>query len=329
MARQPIRDGWRVLRRAPAVVPGEIAWRWTFGITSAVLIIISFHTYLSSIEISRAEYETLKAFEPFTWMAITVRLLHAIAEGTRVMGPVLFPSLALLWIGLATVGRVITVRALSAEKAHPNWMASLLLHVLRVIAVLAAVLAYLGAGILISRTIDPKAHFGASFTLSLFSMLAVASIWGALNWLLSVAAIFTSKDGAGVRESLSEGVALFATGKGAINLWFALMRTAALIAISYFSFFLVPFLLSGNWLAPAIVIVVLSMAYFAFADFLYIWRLAAYIGLTEPEPEVEEAPPPPQLLAPEQVLIENSQPPSVADPGAPMETGWEGVKADS
>ncbi len=329
MARQPIRDGWRVLMRAPEAVLAEIAWRWTFGITLWVLLIVSFHTYISSIEISRAEYDTLQAFEPFTWIAIAVRLLHAIAKGARVMGPVLIPTLSLLWVVLASVGRVITVRALCLEEREGSWTASFLLHALRVLVAFAAVLAYFGPGILIARTFDPKSHFGASFTLSLLSMLVIATIWGILNWLLSVAAIFTAKDGADITQSLRDSVELSASGKGAINIWFALMRTAAMIAISYFSLFLLPFMITGNWQAPVLAIVILSMAYFAFADFLYVWRLAAYIGLNEPEPYVAEVPPPPQLLAPEQMLIQNPQPPSNVEFAAPVEEGVEELKADS
>jgi hypothetical protein len=157
MARQPIRDGWRVLRRAPEAVLGEIAWRWTFGVTMCVLLIVSFHTYLSSIEISRAEYATLKAFEPFTWIAITVRVLNAIAAGVRTIGPVLFSSLALLWIAIASVGRVFTVRALSVDEGRPNWPATITVHGLRVLSLSGAMLAYFGAGILVAKTFNTAA----------------------------------------------------------------------------------------------------------------------------------------------------------------------------
>lgn len=329
MPRQPIRDGWRVLRRAPEAVLAEIVWRWVFGITMWVLLILSFHTYISSIEISRAEYATLKAFEPFTWIAITVRVLHAIAEGARLLGPVLVPSLAILWIALATVGRVITVRSLSMGKSTTNWPASLLVHALRVLITFAAVSAYFGAGILIARTFDPQTDLGISVSLSLLSMVVIAAIWAALNWLLSVAAIFTAKDGEGLVASLRNAAALSASGKGAINVWFALMRTGALIAISYLSFFLLAFMLTGNWLAPLLVTIALSIAYFAFADLLYVWRLAAYIGLTEPEAAVPETPPIPQLLAPEQVVTGSVQPVPEVALEEPVNLPPEELKADS
>ena len=315
--------------RAPEAVLAEIAWRWSFGITMWVLLIASFHTYFTAIEISRAEYETLKAFEPFTWIAITVRLLHAIAKGAQVMGPALLPALAILWTALATVGRVITVRALSEEKGEPNWTASFVLHALRVLLTLAAILAYFGAGILIARTFDPKTHFGASTTLSFLAMVLMLTIWGALNWLLSVAAIFAAKDGANISQSLRNAVELSATGKGAINIWFALMQTAAMIVVSYVSFFIIPFMVTGNWRGPVIVLVCLSVGYLAFADLLYVWRLAAYIGLTEPAPEIREIPLPEPFLAPEQMLLENPQPPSNVETVVPVDQSLEELKADS
>src|SRR3954454_11015411 len=152
MARKPLRDGWQVLKRAPESVLAEIVWRWTFGTTTLVLLFLSFHAYFSSIEISRAEYETLKALEPFTWIAIMVRVMHATMMGLRTMGPVLIPALVLLWVALATVGRVVTVRALSApalsgDESRANWWAMIGLNSFRVAIALASVVAYFGAGV--------------------------------------------------------------------------------------------------------------------------------------------------------------------------------------
>jgi hypothetical protein len=198
-----------------------------------------------------------------------------------------------------------------------------------VLAIFVAVLAYFGAGILIARTFDPRADLGASISLSLLSMLVIATIWAVLNWLFSVAAIFTAKDGADITQSLRAAIELSTTGKGAINIWLWMMRTAAVIAISYSSFFLFPLMLTGNRRAPLIAMLILSVAYFAFADFLYMWRLAAYIGLTEAEPQAPEMETPPQLLAPEQILLENPQ----LAPNAALEEmadpATEPLKADS
>src|SRR3954464_12172492 len=116
MARRPIRDGWRVLMRAPESILAEIAWRWVFGAAFWGLLIVSFHEYFSHVEISRAEYAPMKSLEPFTWIAIAYRVMQAFLEGAGAIGPILFPALALLWLALATIGRAVTVRALATER---------------------------------------------------------------------------------------------------------------------------------------------------------------------------------------------------------------------
>jgi hypothetical protein len=312
MARQPIRDGWRILRRAPEAVVAEIAWRWTFGVTMWVLLFVSLHTYFSQIEISRAEYETLKALEPFTWIAIAVRVLRAFVSGMRIVGPVLVPALSLLWIVLSSAGRVFTVRGLSVDKDEPNWTASFAVQALRVLVTAAAVLAYFGAGFLIGGTIDPRVHFAASVLLISVAMLFVASVWAALNWFLSFAAIFPAKDGADLMRSFQRTADLLLRGNGPISLWFALMRTCAVVATSLASCFLFAAMLAGHWRGPLIATLLVTMLYFATADFLYIWRLAAYIGVTEPERQVQESAPGSPLLAPEHALVGNPQPNSHA-----------------
>src|SRR4051812_10041532 len=100
MSRTPMRDGWRILMRAPGVILGEVIWRWTFGATLLVMLFISFREYFSSIEVSQAEYALMKSLEPFTWVAIAARVTQAFVSGVRDMGPVLLPALCLLWVGL-------------------------------------------------------------------------------------------------------------------------------------------------------------------------------------------------------------------------------------
>jgi hypothetical protein len=76
--------------------------------------------------------------------------------------------------------------------------------------------------------------------------------------------------------------------------------------VTVFSFMLAGALLQGHRRGPLLGIVIVTVAYFAVADALYIWRLAAYIGLTEREPPAGQVSPvqprPPQELFPENVI---------------------------
>ncbi len=160
MARNPLRDGWRVLMRAPESILAEIAWRWAFGAAFWGLLIVSFHQYFSRIEISRAEYAMMKSLEPFTWAAIAARALEAFVAGARAMGPILFPALALLWLALATIGRGVTVRALALEPVRTNWLSLFGLNAFRLLMSLAALVAYFGAAVLVSTTFNAAEHIG-------------------------------------------------------------------------------------------------------------------------------------------------------------------------
>lgn len=280
-----MRDGWRVLMRAPGVVLAEIVWRWTFGTALWVLLFISFHQYLSSIEISPSEYALMKALAPFTWMAITVRVMIAVVQGLRDMSSILVPALGVLWVALGSIGRAATVRALALGEARTNWPTAAALHLFRLLMFFAAVLAFFGAGVLISSASDPQLHFELNFFLMLVVLLLLSGIWSAVNWFFSVAAIFAARDGAGFWSSLAGAADLYYMGVGRAGIWFSLMRTVLAVASTFVSLIFLGTFIETRGLAPLLGMVTVTLGYFAFADALYMWRLATYISLTEPAPE--------------------------------------------
>lgn len=295
-----MRDGWRVLMRAPGVILAEIIWRWTFGATMLVLLFISFREYFSSIEVSQAEYALMKSMEPFTWVAIAARVTQAFVSGVRDMGPVLVPALCLLWVGLATIGRAATVRSLAAEEGRTNWISLTALHVFRVGITFAALLAFFGAGAILSSFLDAEKNFGLLFLLNFAALLAISTIWSAVNWFLSVASMFASRDAAGVRDSMRGAADLYYSGAGRVGIRFALLRSVLVIVVTVASLMMTAAWVQGSGRAAVLGIAVITLVYFAIADALYVWRLAAYIGLTEPEiaiPSAEPLPPePPETL---------------------------------
>jgi hypothetical protein len=302
-----MRDGWRVLMRAPGVVISEIIWRWTFGIAFWALLFFSFHNYLSSIEISQSEYALMKALAPFTWMAITVRVMAAIVQGFRDMSPILFPALCLLWVALASLGRVASVRALASGDPRTHWPSVVGLSLFRLAMLFATLVAYFGTGALVSGTFDPQLHFGLNFFLMFLVLLVLSGIWSIVNWFFSVAAIFAARDGAGVWTSLRGAADLYQMRAGRTGVWFSLIRSGLVIASTLLSLILFSALLQGIRLLPLFGIVFVTLIYFAAVDGLYMWRLATYIGLTEPEPE-PPTPLPSEL--PAEPMVDNQSEPS-------------------
>lgn len=298
MARSPLRDGWRVLMRAPESVLAEIAWRWVFGAAFWGLLILSFHQYFANIEISRAEYALMKSFEPFTWIAITARVMAAFIQGVRAMGPILFPALALLWLALATIGRGFTVRALASEPTGVNWFSLLGLHGLRLALGSTCLVAYVGAAILVARVFGSQ-HLAVNAVVLLLVIIVLVSVWSVVNWFASLAQIYASMRGEGVVRSLQSATDLYHEHSGAFassGIWFGVIRFVLLVVVAFGSLSPVANVSVGRLKALVIFISIISLAYFAVADALNMWRLGVYISLIEPEavePVPEPLPPAP------------------------------------
>jgi len=293
MVRSPLRDGWRVLMRAPESVLTEITWRWVFGAAFWRLLILSFHQYFSHVEISRSEYVLMKSLEPFTWIAIAARVMTAVLQGVRDMGPILFPALALLWLALATIGRGFTVRALASDPQKTNWLSLFGLNTVRLLMSLACLIAYFGAAILIARVLGSQ-HLALNALVLLVVIIVLLSIWSVVNWFASLAQIFAAMRGEGLVRSLQSAGNLYHEHSGTIGssgLWFGIIRFVLLLIVTVGSLSPVANVSVGGIKALVIFIAIISLAYFAFADAISMWRLGVYISLTEPA-DIEPVPEP-------------------------------------
>ena len=289
--------------RAPASILAEIAWRWTFGVALWAVLYYSFREYFATVEISRAEYVALRSLAPSTWMAITVRVMVALVTGLRVIGPIIIPALLILWIALATIGRVATIRALSDADPSTNWLSTIGLHAFRVTLAFAALLAFFGSGILIDALVgDPREHFAAVLLLVTVALLLIALAWSVVNWFFSLAAIFTARDHTGFFASLRETTRLYRRESDALyrsGFSFGVLRTVLFVAVTVLSLMIAVRFSATRPLATVLPMIAISLPYFAVADAITLWRLATYISLTEPEPPVVAAPEPPIQPVPE------------------------------
>lgn len=299
MARTPLRDGWRVLMRAPASVLAEIAWRWTFGVALWAVLYYSFREYFATVEISPAEYTLLRSLQPMTWLAITARVMVALVTGLRVVGPVIIPALSILWITLASIGRAATVRALSGFEPRTDWLSTAGLHAFRIALGFGAFFAFFGCGILIDTLIgNPAEHFAVVFLLSTIVLIVIGTLWTIINWFFSLAAIFTVRDHAGFVRSIREAVGLYQRESDPFvssGFGFGVIRSLLVIAVTFVSLLIVSRYGGTHLRGTVLLVIAVSLPYFAIADAVNIWRLAAYISFSEPEPAppVVAAPPPP------------------------------------
>src|ERR1700728_423636 len=298
----PTLEGFRAALRRPSLTFAEISWRWTLGTTTCALFLFSLFEYLNTLPVTNGDAALLSTRHP----ALIGRALAHIFRGSlnRAAFATLLGALALafLWIVSAFFGRRAPVRALldyfaerrdldgsdsvtrDSVKSRP-FRTVIALNFLRVALVLAALLALVGAAILVSFA-SPAAtpRPGLAFTLLLPLAGLICIAWATLSWLLSLAAIFSVRDGEDAMAALSTAIVFSRERAGptfAVSVWtglahfvaFSVASTAVSLPLSLIQF-------APSRLVMAAVLFV-SLVYFAVVDWLYIARLAGYICIAE------------------------------------------------
>jgi hypothetical protein len=328
--RSPTLEGFRAAFRRPSLTLAEIMWRWTAGGTAAALFVFGLFEYFDTLPVTNGELLFLRTRHPYLVGEAIAHILRGSLNRAVRAGLLAALMLAVLWIFAASVGRIATVRALldyfrrdvasnvSTDHVHSNIAlpALLRLNFLRVVVAVAAIFGFIGAAILAgyaSPDADPRP--GLAFLLFLPLAGLICWVWWALNWLLSLAGMFA------VRESEDAvGAIIAAVG-------FCRERTAAVFAVSTWTGLahLVAFVgattvasmplgLAGlvPWRLVVAVVLLVTLAYFAFADWLYTARLAGYVSLAEtplallaPSPPI--SPTTPSRVAPIQTTIDRDE----------------------
>lgn len=299
----PTLEGFRATFQRPWLTFAEIAWRWTVGAIAWALLFFWFIEYLKSLPVTNGDLTLLSTRQPFLVGRAIAHILQGSLERAVFSAVVGLLALSLLWIVIASIGRMVTVRGLldyfrrnAADVASENaGRKSVLLplagiNFLRVAVVLASVLAFVGAGVLagfVSPDTNPRP--GLAFLLFLPLAGLICFGWSTLNWLLSLAAVFVVRDGADALGSLSSAVTFSRERLGsvaAVSMWTGLAHlTAFSVASTAVAFPLALVQVVPLRLVIAAMILV-TLAYFAVADWLYMARLAGYVciaeGLDEP-----------------------------------------------
>jgi hypothetical protein len=342
----PTMEGFRAALRRPSLTLAEMVWRWSVGGTATVLFFFGLFEFLQTLPVSNRELLFLRSRQPYLVGQAMAHILHGSLRRAVISAIVAALLLALLWMIAASAGRIATVRYLLeyfrkrfdavvgvssvGEKDAPNHnrgnslIALLRLHFLRATVMLAAALCVVGAAILAgfaSPHSNPQP--GVAFFLFLPLAALIAFIAWALNWFLSLAAMLAVRDDDDVVGSLAAAVALCQERTGAVftvSSWAGLAHLvlfgAATTVVS------VPLGLAGVLPGRVIVlaIILVSLVYFAVADWLYIARLAGYVCIAE-MPEAISIPQLPSIpSAPVQTSIDRDEPILSDIPGLIAET---------
>jgi hypothetical protein len=323
MAISPTTEGFRAAFRQPSLTLAEIAWRWITGATAAALFFFGLFQYLNSLPVTSGELLFLRSRQPYLIGQAIAHILRG-SLGRVVMSALLAAMLlGLLWIVASSAGRIATVRALLdhfrgsailgvakngdtgvATSASANPFQSLTrLNFLRAIVAMAAAVGFLGASILAGFA-SPDKHPRPGLAFLLFLPLAgfVCLAWFALNWLLSLAAVFAVRDGEGVIGAITAAVGFCRERTGAVfavSTWTWLAHLVAFVGAT--TVISMPMGLAAvlPWRLVVLGMLLVTLVYFALADWLYMARLAGYVCIAEmPEALLAPSPPAPMPVPP-------------------------------
>jgi len=305
--RSPTLEGFKLMFRRPSFGLAEMAWRWSFGAAVTVLLGFSFVEYLDTLPVSGGDRFLLSTHHPYLVSRALAHILSGSGGRVALATALLGVSLALLWILLAGSGRAITLKALLAYlwEKHPGrefpfHLRSLLgLNFFRAGAALALLVGGVGAMVLggmVSTKKNPAP--GSAFLVFLTVGILVFLAFAVVNWFLSLASMFVVTRGRDTFGSMAAAMDFFRDHVGAVlasSTWFGLAHLVAFsVATSAVAF---PLGFAGILPAGIVLagVLVVTLLYFAVADFLYIGRLGAYVWILD-GPEIDptpEAPPEP------------------------------------
>ncbi len=287
--------GWRLARENPKLVLLEVAWRWSFGLLALLLLWWAIVSILHRVTISDADWAALRSLNLHDTPQTLAKIVVLFWEDFLLMLAALLSALALAWMITATWGRAATLRILEGRSNTPAVAGLNLLRVLLfVVTLLAAVFAVEGAVWLATpSSADPAELNWALYLLIVLIALPLIMIaWGMLNWVFSLAPLFAVREQKGAFTSLAATFRSLRCNRKiywSVSGVYGLYRGAALVTLTVTG--LVLLALSQSKIVLGLLLALLLL-YFAFADLLYVARLAAYLQIVEEQLPASSCQPP-------------------------------------
>ena len=279
----PITQGLRAVMRDPAIFLVEILWRWSFALLACLLVAGVGMMLLGPLHMGRMWDSAWQSRDSQKMAQLLVGVVLVLGIKVVTVAVVGVPlAIALIWGVLAALGRFVTVKRLRAGLTSLRLRTVLALQLLRGLvswfALILLLVTTLGEAFIASRGTQPDLVL--YYLMVMPSVVLIGVSWLMVNWYLSLAAIF-GRDGQSfrgafrqARQTVRQQRSDFA-GTGFV---FLLFRTVILLIA-----LVICGLTSGMaGTAPQsyfVLLMVVSLAYFAVADFLYMARMAAYLAL--------------------------------------------------
>jgi hypothetical protein len=293
MSASPTLEGFRAAFRRPSFTLAEITWRWAVGATAVLLFFFGLFEFLSTVPVTNGELLFMRTQQPIlVWQAI-LHILRGSLDRTVMPALLAAMMMASFWIIAASLGRAVTVpavieffrRRVAGDRNNSPFRSLARLSFLRIAAFVAALVGFLGAGILASL-VSPNKNPQPALAFLVFLPLAAASCFfcWVLNWFLSLAGIFAVRDGEDAIGAISAAGTFCRERLGAVlavSTWTGLAHLIVFVIASTAASTLLG--VSGllPWRLVALAVIAVTLVYFAVADWLYMARLAGYVFIAE------------------------------------------------
>ncbi len=311
----PFARGFRALRREPSVLLVEIAWRWIFGGIAAALIAWAMAVFLRSVAVSKGNEYLLRSLNP-TVMGYALReILHGKWARLIRLSLIVGASLSVLWILTASVARTATTRVLLEHVASEYGETLATRSRLRTVGALQFVrvmLLWIGFAIYLASafvaallTSNADETNTGAFLLLFVCMFGVSAVLlSFFNWVLLLAPIFALRDALPFSSATAAAWRLTRSRAGSLSglnlahlvlrlVWFVFMSGVAVVPLGFVRVF------PGSVVFLAMLVI--TLAYCAVADALFVARYAGYIEIAEQERRPEPRPlpvSPPEPISP-------------------------------
>jgi hypothetical protein len=305
----PITQGLRTVARDPAIFLVEILWRWSFALLACLLVIGVGLMLLGPLHVGHRWDMAVRTRDPQRMTQLLVTVLLILGMKAVVAALAIPVAIAFLWSIFSALGRFVTIRRLRVGLTSLRFPSILALQFLRGFASWFCFVLFFGAtfGEALIASRGPKPDLLLYYLMVMPSVVVISAFWLTVNWYLSLAAFF-GREGQGFRGALREARQTIRQQRSdfaGTGLVFLLFRTIILlVAVAICG------LASGmEGTAPQsyfVLLVVVSLAYCAIADFLYMARMAAYLALAAAHVDPAAGP---TLVATSSALpVENTSP---------------------
>ena len=285
--------GFRLILRRPLISFAEIAWRWTFAAAAWALGIACLLQYFDSLPVRSLDRLLLSTGHPLLIAQAMRRIFAGSSVRAVEAGILLGVGLAIAWIVLASLGRLVVLRSVFDEfevaTDPPHAFRSLVfLNFLRAAITLATKIGAAGS-VLIASSLWASSHarLADAGRLVFLSWFLLWFTWTVLNWLLSAGAVFVVAEGKDALAAIAAMLQLLQSqtaGVLAAGAVFGLIHLGILVITSGILLTVMPIALARPITLPLVFAVI--FAYCFVADFLYTGRLAAYAFLARGPEEV-------------------------------------------